>query len=493
MIFRAGIWAFAGKTGHQAVNILLVVILARLLTPEAFGVVAAAQVILVLSQVVVRFGIGAALIQTDALTPSMERTALTLMLGLALLVSTTIFILTPWLAQLLRVPELVEIMPIMQLTFLISAAVNPSMSLLIREMEFKLIAAIDVGVFSLVNAVVAVSLALSGWSYWALILATLAGTTAQAGIIWWLRPILPTIRIRCDELKSLLTFGGAQFLAEVGSNAAQRIDNAIVSSTFGSAALGFYSRAYTLMEVSNAVFGAAFRDVLFTAFSKFRRDSEASTNLKHMFVNAHIVAALVVLPTSSVMWAFAEEIILLLMGGQWIEAAPILKVFAIGMLFRLGYKVSGSFLLAMGKPMELAILNGCYAALVVVGAYLGSYAGIEGIAWGVTAALLIHHLLLLKRSAPIHGASMREIGLATTPFLLAAIASTSIVVLVFPSSPSSSLAIRAILTASAGFSLLVLYVIFVRMLLWKWSGYFIPSIEGFPRWFQLILRNSVAK
>jgi O-antigen/teichoic acid export membrane protein len=262
MMLKAGLWAFVGKGGHQVVNFALVIILARLLTPEAFGIVAAAQVVLVLSQVVVKFGLGAALIQTNRLTCSMERTALTLMLGMALVMAGAIHLATPWLARLMTIPELADVMPVMLITFLLSAATNPGVNLLMRDMRFKLLAAIDVGTFAFLHAVIAVALALAGWSYWAIILATLGSTMAKAVIIWYVRPVLPTLHMRRDELRALLSFGSGVFLSNLMINAAQKADNVVVSATMGAAALGFYSRGFALLELVNSKreFLCTFRD-----------------------------------------------------------------------------------------------------------------------------------------------------------------------------------------------------------------------------------------
>lgn len=418
MMLNAGLWAFAGKGGHQVVNFALIIILARLLTPEAFGIVAAAQVVLVLSQVVVKFGLGAALIQTDRLTRSMERTALTLMMGMALVMAAAIHLATPWLARLMTIPELVEVMPVMLLTFLLSAATNPGMNLLMRDMRFKLLAAIDVGTFALLHAVIAVALALAGWSYWAIILATLASTAAKAVIIWYIRPVGPTLKMQRDEVKALLGFGSGLFLAQMGSNLAQRVDNVVVANAFGAAALGFYSRAFNILDLTNALLGSAFRDVLFAGFSNNRRDGSGSVETKQRaFLRAHAFAAFLILPISAASLVLAPEIVLILLGSQWLQAAPILQVLALGMYFRLGYKVSHAFNMAEGHVFATAWRTILYAVLVGVLAYVGSHFGLVGVGVGVLLALAMIFALLTQLSLSLLDMRVGRLLSALFPFL----------------------------------------------------------------------------
>lgn len=425
MMLRAGVWAFAGQGGHQFVNFALVIILARLLTPEAFGIVAAAQVILVLSQVVVKFGLGAALIQTEVLTRSMERTALTLMLGLALVMALAIYLATPWLARLMNVPNLIEIMPVMLITFLLSAATNPSMNLLMRDMRFKLIAALEIGTFALIHAVVAVALALAGWSYWALILATLASTVVRASLVYWVRPVLPTLSMRRDEVRALLGFGSGVFLAQVGSNAAQRIDNAIVASFFGPAALGFYSRAYDILDLTNSMFGGVFRNVLFSGFSKKRRNTgKKRDELERSFLSAHAFAAFVILPISASSVVLAPELVSILLGGQWVPAVPLLQVLGLGMYFRLAYKVSHSFNLAEGRVYGTAWRTLVYAVLVGVCAGIGGhFGGLVGVGYGVLVALASVFILLTHLALSIVVLPAWRFAQCIMPFLTASVLS----------------------------------------------------------------------
>lgn len=425
MIMRAGLWAFAGKLGAQFTRLFLVVVLARLLTPEAFGVVAAAQIVIALSEVVVRFGLGAALIQRETLTPRIEGTALTLVLLLTTLICAVLLGLRVQIAALLNIPELVEVMPVLLLAFVVAAITNPSTNLIAREMQYRFLAGVDVATYAIGYGLVAVVLAWLGFSYWALILGTLAQNVTRAALILYRRPVVPVLTVDRAEVAALIRFGGGVFLSQMLNTLARRSDNAIVSSMFGAAALGFYSRAYALMDMSNTLLGSVFREVLFSGFAKKRRESGAD-DVGKAFLMAHTFAALIMLPVSAVILLLADAVVTILLGRQWAEVVPLLEVLALGMYFRLASKVSGTFNLASGDVYGNVMRNAVYLANVLALGFVGaSVGGVAGVAWGVLGALACHFVLTTHFALRQCGQSWSGLGRALAPLLLAGLAASS--------------------------------------------------------------------
>lgn len=418
MMMRAALWVFAGKLGSQVITLAIVMILARLLTPEDFGIVAASQVILILSQVVVRFGIGAYLIQAEALTPRIIGTAQTLMLAAALAISAVLFSFAAPIGTVINVPELVQIMPVMLASFILSAAINPSASLLSREMDFKFLARTEITSQAIGYGAVAVALAALGFGFWAIILGTFAQTVLRAVLVFRRMPVWPSLSMTLPEITPMLRFGGGVFLAQLMSNTAQRVDNLVVTATMGPTALGYYSRAYRLMEISNSLIGSVFREALFSGFSKKRREGQ-QTERDATFLTGHAFAAFLIVPITAVMWLLAEEIVFLLLGSHWEPTVPVLRILALGMFFRLGYKVSATFILSDGAVYRLALRNLVYAALVAIGTWIGSHWGITGVAWGVFAALSIHFVSMTTSALSSCGSNWSAYVSTVSPFLIA--------------------------------------------------------------------------
>ena len=419
MMMRAAFWIFSGKLGNQLVTLGVVMILARLLIPEDFGTVAASQVILTLSQVVARFGIGTYLIQAEKLTPRIIGTAMTLMLSVALCISAILWTLASQIGDAINVPELAQIMPILLASLILYAAINPSTSLLSREMEFKFIAKTEVTSHAIGFGAVAITLAILGFGYWAIILGSFAKTLMRGVLVFWRMPVWPSFSMKLSEISPMLRFGSGVFLAQIMSNVARRVDNLIITSTMGPASLGYYSRAYGLMEISNKLLGSVFLETLFSGFSKKRREGQ-KIDRNNAFLISHAFAAFLIIPISALMWLLADEIVWILLGANWVDAVPVLEVLSLGIFFRLGYKVSDAFNLSEGAVICAALLNCLYALMVAAGAWIGSRWGITGVAWGVLGALAIHFTLTTTAALLLSGSNWGTYIKTVLPFFIVA-------------------------------------------------------------------------
>lgn len=393
-MLKAAMWAFVGVGGQQAMRLVVVLVLARLLTPEEFGIVAIAQTILSFAEVLQQMGLGSALVQTDRLSKKMERSALSAVLVTSLAICGAIFLFVDEFARWFQTPELPQIMPVLLLSFLLTALNGPSIMLLNREMRFRELAIWQLATYIVGYGAVAVTLAWLGFSYWSLIWATLVQTVLYFIAVHWLRPVWPTLRPDWGDLKLLFNFGGGMMLAQVLNKVARRGDNLVVAATLGSAPLGYYSRAYSLMDMANQLFGTVFYKVLFPAFSEKRRRGIGSGKRGETFVIVHFAVAAFMAPASALMSLLAPEVVLLLLGPQWDAAAPVLGVLGFAMYFRLAYKVSQAFVTAEGAVYRSAAVQAIYALMVLGGGWIGSFYGLVGVAVGVTIALLGQHIML---------------------------------------------------------------------------------------------------
>jgi len=464
-MIRAGLWAMIGTVVNQGVRLAVVIILARLLTPEAFGIVAATQVIFQFSEVFVRFGVGPALIQTDQLTRRMERTATTLMLGMAIVFGGAFIVLAPTFGRLLNVPQMSEIMPVMVFAFVVSAGANAGLSLLTREMRFRRLAMIEIGSSVIGYAPIAIGLAWAGMSYWSLVLATTAQATFLAVGIFASRPVPPTFDLRRSDLSPLMRFGGGVLLSQIFNTIALKGDNMVVSATLGVGPLGYYSRAYALMDTANSVAGTVFYKVLFPAFAKQRGEGQDMAARANAFYMSHAVSTLVIVPLMAFMCLMAGPLVELLLGPQWAATTDILKIFSLGMFFRLAYKVSGAFVIAEGAVYRGAWRQFVYALLVIGGAFLGSRYGLEGVAVAVLIALWWQFASLTNLSNKLVGATWRGLLLYIWPFLAAGAVAYALtpkileLITAVDAGPAAELAL-------AGIILLVIYGITLA-LMWR--------------------------
>lgn len=387
--FKSILWSSAGTIGQFVSNILVVVILARLLTPSEFGVVGTAVLVVTFVQRITAFGIAQVIIQPVALTKHHINTSFTLALVLGLGGTVLTAALASTVAQFFAMPELTVVLQVLSLILIISNLGIISDSLLRRELQFRTIAFAQT-VSSLVGyAVIAVVLAWAGLGLWALIVAQLCQVLLETLILVLARPFALHLHINRDALRDLVEGGGTVTAARLIQFFAVQGDNIVVSWSMGANALGLYSRAYRLVALPANLLGEAVEAVLFPSLSKIQNEPD---RLRSAFSQGTFLTALLLLPLSTLTLVLAPEIVLILLGPQWLDAVAPLQALSLGMYFRASYKLGNLLARAKGALRELALLQLLYAALIIVAAFIGSRFGLSGVAAGVALALCLYYL-----------------------------------------------------------------------------------------------------
>jgi PST family polysaccharide transporter len=275
-----------------------------------------------------------------------------------------------------------------------------SEALLRRQMRFRWLANRDLVTYAVGYGGIGITLAMLGWGPWALVAAQLSQVTLRTTLLLALhRPHLRHLG-DWDALKDLMYFGGGFTLAKIANYIALQGDNLVVGRTLGPAALGFYGRAYQLMTAPAHGIGLVLDNVLFPAMAKVQDDQK---RLTLSYRRGITLIALVVLPPSIIILVVAPEIVHVLLGARWASTVAPFQVLAAGMLFRTSYKMSDSLARSTGAVYRRAARQAWYAALVLVGAWVGQHWGILGVAWGVLFAVTANFLAMAQLSLGVTG------------------------------------------------------------------------------------------
>src|SRR3712207_120417 len=175
-------------------------------------------------------------------------------------------------------------------------------------------------------------------------------------------------------------------------------DNLVVTSTLGPTALGLYSRAYQLLVQPANLIGSVADKLLFPSLSRIQDGRE---RLARAYVLAGSLVALVTLPASVLLFVLAPEVVAVLLGPGWSAVVLPLQVFAVVLMPRTAYKISGSLTRATGAVLGGAWRQWLYAGEVVLGCAIGSHWGVDGVAVGASLAIVLHTATMLKFSARI--------------------------------------------------------------------------------------------
>lgn len=384
-------WMSYGKAAFSLLQLLVLGVLARLVSPAQFGVVSASLVVIGFSAIVSQLGLGPALVQRPVLERRHIDTAFTASVFLGLILGAVTWIGAPLAATFLRMPSATPVLRTLAWVFPLTGLGTVSLSLLSRELRFSWLANLDVISYGFGYGVVGITGGLLGWGVWALVAAEIGQAVSRTTILLWKHPPRLAPYIQGLALRELAYFGGGFTVARVANYVALSGDKLVVGRSLGPTPLGYYGRAYSLMSAPAYAFGTVLDQVLFPAMAKVQNDAP---RLGAAYRRGVALIALLVLPASAAIFLLAPEVIHIVLGAKWDAVVAPFRILSIGMLFRTSYKMSDSITRSTGAVYRRAWRQILYAALVVVGSLVGTQWGIVGVSWGALAALTVNFFLM---------------------------------------------------------------------------------------------------
>jgi len=400
------------NVGSQAVTLVLgfvrSVLLARLLVPEDFGIVALALFFVNLAGSFATFGLNEALVQRKTVEPDAISTHFVMRLGLMTLAVLLTLICIPLFRYFypdrpLLVPLIVALLPVK----LIQAVASTPTMLLRRRLAFRRLAALDVA-SSLMMLVIGTLLAWNGWGPWSLVLGEqLTGVLVSAVGVWLYRPPWHrSLRLARTIARQYLDFGRF-ILANIQINfLLDQFDDFWTVSFLGSTAGGYYARAYEFARYPRRIIAMPLQPVFFSAYARLQSDrrrlSQTFYRLNSFVVRVGFLFALVLV-------LVAPELVGLLLGAKWLPMVTAFQLMVVYTLLDPVRATAGNLAIAVGHPQILVRINlvqlVVFVPLVIL---LGSLLGIEGVAIAADVMLLIGIVLVFRRVRRFADFSLRR-------------------------------------------------------------------------------------
>lgn len=318
-------WSYLQTAVSAVLQLGMAAVLARVLTPKAFGLVALGDLSLRLVNYLARAGVTQAIVQKRDLTDADIRAGWTLSVGLGIVFAAVVWFLAPLGAVLFDAPDVTPVLRWMGLDLVLFGLGATADALLRRRMRFKTLALRDIASYVVGYPIVGLTLALNGAGVWALVAAVLT----QSG----LRSILAWLAVRHDlrptvdrgAHRSVLAFGSRVSLISLLEFLGGELDTFAVGRYAGTSALGLYNRAYLLARLPTYQITTSLSKVLFPAFSEVQQEVD---RLRSALLSAIRVTAAVVVPIAAGIAVAAPEIVRVLLGEDWVGAIPVLPYVA---------------------------------------------------------------------------------------------------------------------------------------------------------------------
>lgn len=388
-------WLFSGAVIQSLSAILVLSVLARLIEPIEFGRFGSAMIIVGLFQLISRTGMGAAIIHFEDITNNLEYTAnfLTLINGTFMML--ILFIFADNISQMLSIAGGADLIKILSVSCILAAISEIPTAILMRQLNYKLIARIRLTSFIFGYGLPSILMAFLDFGVWALVGGILGQLFLTAALLLSVTKMVWLFKILSSDVKNLIRYSTGITVTNIVNYIATQADNFIIAKYLGANALGIYGRAYSILMTPVSVLGTTLDTTIFPALARINQNTDLQSKV---IFNLTYATVLVILPVSVVMVISAEEIVLVVLGPNWLEVIPVFQILALSMAFRSGYKVFDSYCKATGKVYELAIRHKLYMILVVAGCFIGKNYGLMGVAYAITTANILHYAAMAQLS-----------------------------------------------------------------------------------------------
>lgn len=382
---RGGFARFLAQIIYFVLRVGSLMILARLLVPNDFGLVGMVTAFTGVLNLFRDFGLSTATVQKANVTDEQVSTLFWINMVVGAILTLFSLISAPFVARFYHEPRLLSVTAALALGFLFNAAGVQHSAVLQREMRFTALAIINI-VSQSVGIVLAIGMALAGFGYWSLVALTLSIPLATTIGLWLTAGWAPGVPRRHAGVRSMLRFGSTVTLNGLVVYVAYNLDKVLVGRYWGALALGIYGRAYQFINIPTDNLNTAIGEVAFSALSRVQHEPD---RVRNYFLKGYALVVTLTIPITVVCALFAKDLVLVLLGPKWIEAIPLFRllaptIFFFGIVNPLGWLMYATGL--VGRSLRIALV---LAPLLIAGYIVGLPYGAKGVAAGFSAVLAL--------------------------------------------------------------------------------------------------------
>lgn len=358
-------WVAMAQLFKITSQVLSVTILARIIGPSEYGIMAMVAVVLNFALILRDLGIGAAIIQRQNISEKLKNTAFSISLIIGLLLCVIIIVSSPLISVLFHTDKLTKVLIAVSLIFPVTCTTIVHQALLEKESKFRCVSMIET-VSTLLGLIFAIVLALSGFGVWSLVIQSLTTAFISSALIWKFSNFTPKLNIDKDEIRGFFSFSSGLVGFNIINYFSRNADSMLIGHFFSSKVLGAYSLAYRLMlfPLQNLTFVAA--RSLYPILSKVQNDKDA---LKDIYIKSSLTIAFITAPLMAGLWAVRESFVLVVFGENWLLVSDVLMWLAPTGFVQSLLSINGSFLTATGNT-KLLFKLGIVGAVLQVGAFV---------------------------------------------------------------------------------------------------------------------------
>ena len=338
-------WSGIERLSIQAVQFLLGIVLARILSPNEYGVFAILAIFISISRVFIDSGFSKALIQKKNRNTEDISTVFLFNVAISVLCYLILWFAAPFIADFYEIASLTLLLRILAISLIINALYTVSSTLFTIDLDFKTIAKINF-IATILSGIMAIYLAYMGYGVWALVFQTLFRSiiTAILTRIWskW----KPVLRFSITSFKQMFSYGSKLLVSSLLNTSFSQINSILIGKYIGSKDLGFFTRGIQFSDFLFGIINTSINSVLLPGLSPVQdQRKELMKYVKHILR----ITALVSAPLFLCLAVMAEPIIKVLLTDKWLRAVPIMQIFCFARFITLISGINVNLLYVLGK------------------------------------------------------------------------------------------------------------------------------------------------
>ena len=321
-----GIESFA----TSAVNFIVSIVLARILIPEDFGLIAIVNALILFASIIVDAGMTNALIRKKDCTPTDFSTAFVCNVSVSLLCYVAIWTIAPILAQYFQSEELSNVVRIMGIASVVNSLSIVPQTILSKNIDFKSQATISL-VACLASSIVAVGIAINDGGVWSLVAQQILFYVLRIPLLWFKAKWKMRLAFSFESFRSLFGFGSKLMLSSLLDTIYLNLFTTFIGKVHGSSALGYYNRSSALAGYPGKSMASLMQRVAYPAMSKLQEDNTALMSAMRKFIG---LSAYIVFPIMLWIIVMAEPLIEIVLTSKWLTIIPMLQILCVAFMWQ---------------------------------------------------------------------------------------------------------------------------------------------------------------
>lgn len=391
------IWSFMQRFGTMAISFASNIILARLLTPDDYGIIGMLMIFIAVSNTFIDGGFGSALIQKQEPTQEDYSTIFYWNIFFSICIYLILFFTAPAISSFYNLAVLTNILRIQGLVLCINALSIIQVNQLRKHLEFRKLAVINI-LSSILSVSLAIYFAYSGWGVWSLVAQQLSFSLFASIFTWSIGKWIPSLIFSWKSFKSLFSFGSFILLSSLINTLFNNINSLIIGRVFNASIMGYFSQAKKIEDATAMSMTSVIEQVTYPILAEYQKNTEKMRNVIKRF---NTMAFFIVTPIMLLICLSADSIIIFLFTEKWLPSVPYLRILALHGIPMSLQGVNYNAIAAIGKSKALftaaVIKRIITVSIMLIGVYIN---GIIGLLWAMVIAaslIVLYNMLLVSR------------------------------------------------------------------------------------------------